>query len=170
MSMMNTGINKSTDPILSRLNKGRIIKLILLHSPIAASGVAAIASTPSSLIIPEYQKPQISWRSGWFRVMHANARVATNRYDIDIHRYLVLAKAMTNPMPTNSPSMGCALMGCPNFNRKMFLMASTGVAIGSLYTLTIGWIKGREYANSQRPTISPSIRAEAKKRKSVLSV
>lgn len=49
-------------------------------------------------------------------------------------------------------------------------MASTGVAIGSLYTLTIGWIKGREYTNSQRPIISPSIRAEVKKRKSILSV
>lgn len=60
MNRMNTGINKSTDPILSRLKKGRIIKLILLYSPIAASGVAAIASAPSSLIIPEYQKPQIS--------------------------------------------------------------------------------------------------------------
>ena len=102
--------------------------------------------------------------------MHANARVATNRYDIDIHRYLVLAKAMINPMLTNSPSMGCALTGCPNFNRRMLLMASTGVAIGSLYTLTIGWIKGREYTNSQRPIISPSIRAEVKKRKSILSV
>lgn len=48
-------------------------------------------------------------------------------------------------------------------------MASTGVAIGSLYTLTIGWINGREYTNSQRPIISPSTRAEAKRRKSILS-
>lgn len=60
MNETSTGINNSTDPILSRLIKGRIIKLILLHSPIAASGVAAIASAPSSLTIPEYQKPQIS--------------------------------------------------------------------------------------------------------------
>ena len=102
--------------------------------------------------------------------MHVNARATIKKYDNESHLYLVLANAATSPMHTSSPSMGCALVGCPNFKRRMFLKASSGVAVGSLYTLTIGWIKGNEYTNSQRMPINPIVRIEARKRSSILFV
>ena len=91
-------------------------------------------------------------------------------YEIESHLYLVLANAATSPIHTSSPSMGCALVGCPNFKRRMFLKASSGVAVGSLYTLTMGWIKGKEYTNSHRMPINPIVRIEARKRSSILFV
>ena len=74
--------------------------------------------------------------------MHVNTSAATKMYEIESHLYLVLANAATSPIITSSPSMGCALADCPNLKRRMFLKASSGDAVGSLYMLTIGWIKG----------------------------
>ena len=73
-----------------------------------------------------------------------NARAATKTYEIESHLNFLLKNALINPIPTNSPSTGCALTGCPNFKRRMYLRASSGDAVGSLYTFTIGWINGRE--------------------------
>ena len=102
--------------------------------------------------------------------MHVNTRAAIKIYEIESHLYLVLANAATSPILTSSPSMGCALVGCPNFKSRMFLKASSGDAVGSLYTLTIGWINGNEYTNSQRKPINPIVRIGARKRSSILFV
>ena len=100
--------------------------------------------------------------------MHANVIRAIKIYEIESHLYFVFANASTSPIHTSRPSMGCALSGCPNFKSKIVLKASKDVAVGSLYTLTIGWINGSEYTKSQRRTIRPKVRVEARKRNSFL--
>ena len=102
--------------------------------------------------------------------MHAKANAAIKTYEIDSHLNLLFKTALINPMPTSNPSTGCALPACPNFKRRMLLRASSGEAVGSLYTFTIGWIKGREYTKSHAMAISPIVSAEISKHKLFLSV